>query len=333
MTEENHLFEGTIANYNIFIDEQRNESFSESEGQVTYTKNYHLQTEEPVTISVAKSLFILWLKLAGRRRMFGYPISNCNVTHADENDLDVLWNCEVTYTGKSDEEEDYTKYQTPYTLNESFNTSGGTSHITDCQWISDGQNSYEPGETVYQCNQSSPGPSTFNGRIGYNGETCDGCDIVTPSFSFQLHKKLTADEMTSAYRQTLARLTGCVNDDEYCGFTAGNLLLEGVSGTSSAEYREEDVQIDPVTGDVTWLPYITYDLTFSFKGGFEFTNFNVSGATVASKKSFQYMWVYSIKTDDTTVGTTIEEPKCVIVNDVYPSGDFTLLNIYGEQDE
>ncbi len=42
--------------------------------------------------------------------------------------------------------------------------------------------------------------------------------------------------------------------------------------------------------------------------------------------------MYYEKTDDTAVGVTLDQPKTVVVNDVYPSADFAVLNIYGEQD-
>ena len=324
--EVNHLFDGFIEEYELSIDEKREESYSESEGSCSYTKTYHLHSINPISISEARALFTIWLKAAGRTRFHGYPIVSFNLSHADENDLDRLWDIELTYEGKAEDELDYEKYKVQYELQEQFSTGGGTAHITDC-WSNDGG-----GETVYPVSGVSNYPTTFNGRIGWNGESCDGVDVIRPAFSFSLHKKVAAEDMTTSYRQTLCLLTGSVNNDTYCGFSAGNLLLESVSGTSSAEYFEEDIQIDSITGDITWEPRVFYDLTFQFKGGMTFTNFDVSGATVAEKKAHQYVWVYTQKSDDSTVGVTLETPICAVVNDVYPEADFTQLNIYGEQD-
>lgn len=325
MATVTHLYTATIEGVKHYVDEVRSDTYTESAGSCTYRKQFDLQAELPITLNAARTFFALFFRVTNRLQHNGCPIVSLNISHSEEEDLDKLWTAEVEYRGET-EDANLEQYKIPYDLRESFETGGGTAHITQA-WHTSAQ---QTGETVYSCDSTdSTIPTTFNGQIGWNGEEAQGCDVIKPAFSFTLHRRVTADEMTTAYRQTLCLLTGCVNDDVYCGFSAGNLLLESVSGTSSAEYKEEDIVIDGE--DISWPYRLFYDLTFKFRGGIEYTNFDVGGATIASKKAHQYMWVYSVRQDDSTAGVTLSYPKAVIVNDVYPSADFTLLNIYGEQ--
>lgn len=325
MITVNHLYTGTIDGVTFSIDENRNETYSESKNTCSYHKTYHLQSEQEINISIARNRFVYWIKLANRLTLHGYPITSFNISHGEEEDLDHFYTIELDYGGEA-EDLNYEEYKIPYHLQESFETGGGTAHISTA-WATSAS---DIGETVYQVDADAP--STFNGQIGWNGETAEGVDVIRPAFCFTLHKKVAAEDMTTAYRQTLCLLTGSVNDGAFCGFSAGNLLLESVSGSSSAEYKEEDVTTDPVSGEIVWPPRITYDLAFKFRGGIEFTNFYSGGIQIASKKAHQYLWTYTERQDDSTAGVTLEYPRAVIVNDVYPPGDFTLLNIYGEQD-
>ena len=325
-TTVNHLFDGQILGQDVAIDEARNDSYSESTGSCSYRKSYHLQTPTGITIATARLLFSTFLKAAGRLRYNGFPIKSFNISHNEEEDLDRFFEIELEYEGTVEEDTDFEQYKIPYELNETFETGGGTVHTTQA-WFTDSNNT---GETVYPVDEEDPGPSSFGGVIGWNGESAEGVDVIRPAFSFTLHKKVPAAEMTTEYRQLLCLTTGCVNDDTYCGFSAGNLLLESVSGSSSAEYKEEDIQIEE--DNISWPPRVYYDLTFKFRGGLSFDDLSVAGITV-SKKAHQYLWIYYEKEDDTAVGVTLDRPKSVIVNDVYPSADFTLLNIYGEQDQ
>ena len=316
------------------VNERRTDSYDEGSNGQTFSMNYELQAEESIDLDTARAMAVMFISAESLFTREGNPVSRFSIEHENEEDLDMQWAFSLEWSASSSSGDNPTITpwpQIPYTENETWSTEGGTAHVTECVWGSDGNNGYQAGETVYQVDSNDPGPSTFNGKIGYNGETSEGVDVVRPTFSFTLQKKVpdsylnTAGEDGYTYKERIVLLTGTVNNADFRGWSAGNVLFEGCSSSAAAEYHEEDAQSDGQCGYVI-PPRVIHTITFKFKCNLGRSNFPVAGATV-SKEGFQYMWVYSKKQDDSTTGVTLEYPQTVVVNDVYEKTNFALLEL------
>lgn len=316
------------------VNERRTDSYDEGSNGQTFSMNYELQAEESIDLDTARAMAVMFISAESLFTREGNPVSRFSIEHENEEDLDMQWAFSLEWSASSSSGDNPTITpwpQIPYTENETWSTEGGTAHITECVWGPDGNNGYQAGETVYQVDSNDQGPSTFNGKIGYNGETSEGVDVARPTFSFTLQKKVddtylnTVGQDGYSYKQRLVLLTGTVNNAAFRGWSEGNVLFEGCSSNAAAEYHEEDAIPDGEGGYVI-PPRIIHTITFKFKCNLSRAALPVAGTTV-SKEGFQYMWVYSKKQDDSTTGVTLEYPQTVVVNDVYEKTNFALLEL------
>ena len=316
------------------VNERRTDSYDEGSNGQTFSMNYELQADESIDLDTARAMAVMFISAESLFTREGNPVSRFSIEHENEEDLDMQWAFSLEWSASSSSGDNPTITpwpQIPYTENETWSTEGGTAHVTECVWGPDGNNGYQAGETVYQVDSNDPGPSTFNGKIGYNGETSEGVDVVRPAFSFTLQKKVPDSYLNTrgqdgyTYKERIVLLTGTVNNAAFRGWSAGNVLFEGCSSSAAAEYHEEDAQPDGQGGYVI-PPRIIHTITFKFKCNLSRDDLPVAGTTV-DKEGFQYMWVYSKKQDDSTTGVTLEYPQTVVVNDVYEKTNFALLEL------
>ena len=316
------------------VNERRTDSYDEGSNGQTFSMNYELQADESIDLDTARAMAVMFISAESLFTREGNPVSRFSIEHENEEDLDMQWAFSLEWSASSSSGDNPTITpwpQIPYTENETWSTEGGTAHVTECVWGPDGNNGYQAGETVYQVDSNDPGPSTFNGKIGYNGETSEGVDVVRPAFSFTLQKKVPDSYLNTrgqdgyTYKERIVLLTGTVNNAAFRGWSAGNVLFEGGSSSAAAEYHEEDAQPDGQGGYVI-PPRIIHTITFKFKCNLSRDDLPVAGTTV-DKEGFQYMWVYSKKQDDSTTGVTLEYPQTVVVNDVYEKTNFALLEL------
>lgn len=326
--------EGTVSNTFYSVNEKRSDSYDEGSSGQTFTMNYTLQAAKAINLDTARAMVTEFVRTKNLSTREGLPLSTFTLEHDNENDLDRIWSFTLEWATPSGDDKDPTITpwpHVPYEENETWSTEGGTAHITECVWGSDGQGGFTAGETVKQVDESDPGPITFNGKIGFNGETSEGVDVVRPTFSFTLQKKVTDTYLNTkgqdglSYKERLVLLTGTVNNAQFRGWSAGCVLFEGCSSSSSAEYDDNSPTSDGAGGYVI-LPTVIHTITFKFKCNLTRNALPVAGTTV-KKEGFQYMWVYSKKLDDSTTGVTLEYPQTVVVNDVYEKTDFALLEL------
>jgi len=177
-----------------------------------------------------------------------------------------------------------------------FDTGGGTQHITQSL------------DTVGRY-----GPKASNelkGAIGFDGKNVQGVDIITPVFNFSETHYFNDNEITGAYKQTLFSLTGKVNNASFKGFSSGEVLFMGASGS-----RQGDDPSD------------LWEIIYRFAASPNRTGLTVGDVTEISKKGWEYMWVqYGTHKDDAT-RQVIKKPVAVYVEKVYYYGDFSALNI------
>ena len=345
MSEVVNLYSSTYNNTAFIVNERRNDSYDEGSSGQTITMRYELQAARAIDLDTARAMaraFIMVKSLTSRE---GLPLSTFSLEHENEEDLDLQWAFTLEWsTPSSSGSESQTPgvVHIPYEEDESWSTEGGTAHITDAVWRSGSGGSNSLGETVTQIDAGDPGPSTFNGRIGWNGENAEGVDVVRPAFSFTLKKKvldsqldlpvegalaaICAEEFGAvlSYREILIAMTGTVNSDLFRGWSAGNVLFEGVSSTPSVEYDDDDAEFDAVNRRWYAEPIVTHNITFKFKCNFS-AAIPVGAGTTVQKEGFQYLWIYSRKQDDSTTGVTLEYPQTAVVNDVYTKRKFALL--------
>lgn len=154
----------------------------------------------------------------------------------------------------------------------------------------------------------------FKGTIGVNQDgTVEGCDIQVPYMTFTINYTFAEDAVNDAYIAKLTSTVGYVNSDTFHEFAAGSLLLTKVSG----QQRE----------DGNW------DLSFGFSVSANKTSFTVGSITVASKKGWDYMWVFytdqkvAIPGSSPTQNYVHKVPTSVYIEQVFPTSTYSDLGI------
>ena len=175
----------------------------------------------------------------------------------------------------------------------SFDTSGGTQHITQSL------------ETVAFY---GPGAShLLGGAIGFDGETVQGVDIAVPIFNFTETHYLQDSVVTAGYRRKLFSLTGKVNQYAFKGFQPGEVLFMGATG---AKRGAED-----------------WEVTFRFAALPNRTNIQVGEITGISKKGWEYLWVQYAQEVDPAIHQVVKKPVAVYIEQVYETANLAALGI------
>jgi len=178
-----------------------------------------------------------------------------------------------------------------------FDTGGGTQHIT---------------QSVATVGRYGPKASAkLGGAIGFDGKNVKGCDIVVPVYNFHEVHYFSDDDVTAAYKHTLFELTGTVNDDDFKGFSAGEVLFRGASGS-----RQGDDPSD------------LWEITYRFAASPNEDDLEVGDISGIEKEGWQYLWVqYADEADDDTQ-QLVKKPVAAYVEKVYRYyGDFSALGI------
>ena len=210
---------------------------------------------------------------------------------------DEAWQLSVQYTKDGAEDEDKPD---PLHRSRSFDTSGGTKHITQARE-----------ETSY-----GTSPPAMNKAIGVDGSSVAGVDIVVPQLQWSENYDVPHAYITSAYIKTVAQLTGTVNDAEFRTFAAGEVLFIGCSG--SHEWDEDK-------GSGPWNLAYKFIANPNAGGGGTYPAETIGDIGGVEKKGHEYMWIYY--DSDVTGDTLLKKPKFVYVNEVYRQTSFAGLGI------
>jgi hypothetical protein len=209
---------------------------------------------------------------------------------------DQAWQVTISYEKSGAEPE------TPDPLKRarSFDTTGGTQHITQAQ-----------DETAY----GTGAPYQFK-AIAVDSNGVNGVDVVVPQLQWQEQYDVPNAYVTATYVRRLADLTGTTNNASFRGFDAGEVLFMGCSGSQ---------EWDDQKGKGPWS--LSYRFVASPNAG---SSGSVPAITIGpisgiNKKGHEYLWVrYEEATDS---GTLLKKPKHVYVNKVYREGNFSQLGI------
>jgi hypothetical protein len=176
-----------------------------------------------------------------------------------------------------------------------FDTGGGTQHLT---------------QSIMTVGKYPADAPDYGGAIGYDGEAVAGVDIVQPVSNFAETHYLKDARFTTAYKKSVAQITGTMNNGSFRGYESGEVLFLGASGTK----RGDDA-------DSLW------EVTYKFAVSFNRKNFKVGDITVAEKYGWDYMWVRYADEIDDSKKTLIKKPAAVYIERVYMIANFGALGI------
>ena len=177
-----------------------------------------------------------------------------------------------------------------------FDTGGGTKHLNQ-SLKTDGR---------YPNNAPD-----FAGAIEVDNEgNVNGVDVTMPVLNFTETHTLSGSRVSTSYKKTLASLTGTVNRSSFRGFSAGEVLFLGASGTKRSK-----------KSSAPW------EITFRFAVSPNKSGFKVGDIQVSRKYGWDYLWVrYADKVAEGGKNV-VKKPVAAYVEQVYPEGDFGNLGL------
>lgn len=177
-----------------------------------------------------------------------------------------------------------------------FDTGGGTKHINQSL------------KTDGRYPNTAP---DFAGAIEVDNEgNVNGVDVTMPVLNFTETHTLNGSRVTTSYKKTLAALTGTVNKSGFRGFSAGEVLFLGASGTKRSK-----------KSSAPW------EITYRFAVSPNQAGLQVGDIKVTRKYGWDYLWVrYADKVAEGGKNV-VKKPVGVYVEMVYPEGDFGNLGI------
>lgn len=216
---------------------------------------------------------------------------------------DDAWQVTISYekNGADDDVND------PLRRSRSFDTSGGTQHIT--QAPSGTRNGQTSGPVERRYGTNAP---DMQGAIGVDGDNVAGVDVIVPALTWTETYDVPSTYVTSAYIKAVASLTGSVNSGGFRTFAPGEVLFLGCSGSQEWDNQK---------GDGPW------SLSYKFVASPNVTNQTIGAVTGVEKKGHEYLWVRYEEAVSAQAGISFKRPKYVYVNRVYPEANFSLLGI------
>jgi hypothetical protein len=238
---------------------------------------------------------------------------------------DDAWQVTVSYekTGADDDSQ-----ADPLRRSRSFDTSGGSQHITQSPLYDDTTTAVAGPDglpivtrTVTGERRYGPtGPLTPDqfGAIGVDGDSVAGVDIITPALSWTETYDVPSAYVTAAYIKRTAFMTGTVNSGAFRTFLAGEVLFLGCSGN-------QDWDAD--RGDGPWS--LSYKFVASPNAGQGETTkaLKVGDIKGIKKRGHEYLWVKYESSVGVGSADILKRPKYVYVNEVYPESNFAQLGI------
>ncbi len=235
------------------------------------------------------------------------PRTRCRVdpVWVDTISGDGHWLGSAEYASQQDQDQS----PSPLSVGEerwSFNTQGGTAHITQ------GLKMGEP--EVFERPYPAPGKQyrNYRGAIRVTRDGIEGCDVPTGVLMLECTKVLAAAEVDDDFRRRMAALTPCTNDTIWRGFQPGEVCFLGVRGGERADGNHE--------------------LTFGF-----WVQENVEGQTIGAigtgtstpinKTGWEYLWVEYEEYYNSTQKLMEKRPAVAYVNKVIKYGDYSLIPV------
>jgi hypothetical protein len=247
-----------------------------------------------------------------------YPGQPLNQLQAESYTLDYLsddaWQLTVNYVSRGADDD---LKPDPLRRSRSFDTAGGTQHITQQPQYGTGTAAGGRATTTekrYPESGEDAAPDQ-EGAIGVDGDSVQGVDIVIPALQWTENYDVPAQYVTNDWVKTVSALTGTTNNAAFRSFAAGEVLFLGASGSQDWDAEK---------GDSPW------SLSFKFVAspnadGTTLPRLTIGDIEDIEKKGHEYLWVrYEDSVSDNSL---LKVPKYVYVNQVYPSANFAALGI------
>ena len=105
------------------------------------------------------------------------------------------------------------------------------------------------------------------------------------------------------------------------GATFGSALVAGLSAAAAVVSKVNE------TDEETGLLYYYYKLTYAFSAQPNMTDLEVGDSGTFTKRGWDYMWTTRIRVDDQKTGNTLQLPRQVNVEQVYPYVNLNALGL------
>lgn len=185
----------------------------------------------------------------------------------------------------------------------SFDTTGGSEHITQAWSDSNSPSAYVQGNAA-----EGQAPETY-GAINANADSVQGVDITVPSFQFTESWHIPAAYLLTGATPHIKRIygmTGKVNSQPFRIFQAGEVLFLGARCDTSRSQTMVTV-------------------TFSFSARLNRDTFDIGDIEGISKKGWDYLWVEYETVAESDVG--VRKPRYAYTARVYEYKNFSELGI------
>ena len=229
---------------------------------------------------------------AASRTVSGMVLDEVEVTERVNKDT---WKVKAIYKDEDSDDPDEPD-EDEETTSFAFDTGGGTMHRNQSL------------KTVSKVPNDAP---DFNGAIEVDNEgNVNGVDVTMPVLNFTETHVMKGSRVSTSYKKSVAALTGTVNRSGFRGFSAGEVLFLGASGTKRGKKN-----------DSPW------EITFRFAVSPNQSSLQVGKLKVSNKRGWDYLWVrYADKVAENKKNV-IKEPVAAYVEQVYPEGDFGNLGL------
>lgn len=206
------------------------------------------------------------------------------------------WKVKAIYAANEDGDGDDDGNGEDETVSFAFDTGGGTMHRN---------------QSIQTRSKFPNDAPDYNGAIEVDNEgNVNGVDVTMPVLNFTETHTLPGSRVTTAYKKTVAALTGTVNSSSFRGFASGEVLFLGASGTKRSK-----------------KPNAPWEITFRFAVSPNESQVKVGELKIANKYGWDYLWVrYADKVAENKKNV-IKKPVAAYVEQVYPAGDFGNLGL------
>lgn len=192
----------------------------------------------------------------------------------------------------------------------SFNTSGGSQHITNSL-------------VTVKYNPDGGTAADHKGAIGVSadGDNIEGTDIVVPVYEQEETHHFAPDQVTADFRRNLRRLTGTVNASAHGDFARGEGLFLGASGQQRGRVSTAKWEIQyRWAGSPNAIVEGTGDAA---TGGIQIRG--IQGRI--TKLGWEYLWIQFSKVADDAAKRHAASPVGAYVETVYGEADWADLGI------
>lgn len=136
----------------------------------------------------------------------------------------------------------------------------------------------------------------------------EGVEVVKPIYTFTETHYIRGRKVDTRYKNTLARLFGCINNAPFRGYKGGEVLFLGADGSRKGIDRDD-----------------LWEITFKFAVQLTETDIAIGDLRLDRKVGWDYLWVnYGRKVVNGRVKTYA---KAMYVDRVMHTADFGLLGI------